>query len=136
MKKFFVSSLIFGFLVLLGFIQTGYCQQAQDLFTPSNPGDIKNRFIKNLVQSVSYQAADIAFDYTRRPVIGILVADFSNTSGEEIVLGNEIAAELRATLNKEKQFHVYGKEHPVSQSLKMTLAKDPQWSGASQRKFQ
>lgn len=136
MKKIFVASLVFGFLVFWGFVQSGYCQQTQDLVTPSNPGDLKNRFIQNLVQSVSYQAADIAFDYTRRPVIGILVADFSNISGEEIVLGNEIAAELRAALNKEKQFHVYGKEHPVSQSLKMTLAKDPQWSGASQRKFQ
>lgn len=135
MKKIFIASLVFGFLVFWGFVQTGYCQQAQDLVTLLNPGDLKNRFIQNLVQSVSYQAADMAFDYHLRPVIRVLVADFTSPAGQEIVLGNEIASGLRATLHKGKQFHVYGREHPVSQSLKMALAKDPQWRPASQRIF-
>ena len=39
-------------------------------------------------------------------------------------------------MNKGKQFHVYGKEHPVSQSLKASLTVDPKWSTSSQRNFQ
>jgi hypothetical protein len=136
MKKILVSSLVFSFLMLWGSSQPGYGQQIQDLSQPVNSGEVKNRFIQDLIQSVSCQAADMGFDYTQRPVIGVLVADFSNTSGEEIVLGNEIAAELRAALNKGKQFQVYGKEHPISQELKTVLANDPKWSGTSQRKFQ
>jgi hypothetical protein len=135
MKRIIFSMFVFCALVFWGMIQPGYGQQRQD-GAPLNPGDLKNRYIQDLIQSVSFQAADKAFDYTYRPVMGVLVADFSNTSGEEIVLGNEMAAELRAALNRGKQFQVYGKEHPISQELKTILAHDPQWGGASQRKFQ
>ncbi|MBA4393109.1 MAG: hypothetical protein C0407_06110, partial [Desulfobacca sp.] len=136
MKKFFISIFVIGFIMVGSSIQAGHCQQVQDLLPSTKHGDLLSGFIQNMIQSISYRAADMAYDYTKRPVMGVLVADFFTTSGEEIVLGNDIAAELRATLNKGKQFHVYGKEHPVSQSLKTVLAKDPQWSGASQRKFQ
>jgi hypothetical protein len=44
--------------------------------------------------------------------------------------------ELRGALNKGKQFHVYGKEHPVSQSLKTSITADPKWSVPSQKTFQ
>jgi hypothetical protein len=65
-----------------------------------------------------------------------VVTDFINPAGGEIELGNTIGAELRAVLQKGNQFHVYGKEHPVSQSLKSSLTADPQWSASSQRGFQ
>ncbi len=68
--------------------------------------------------------------------MGVLVSDFCNSSGKEIALGDEISRELRAALNKQKQFHVYGKEDPLSQSLRQSLASDFHWSVSSQRKFQ
>ncbi len=100
-----------------------------------SPSLIKG-FIQNVNQSVSFLAADLGFDYRQRPVVGILVSNFYNPAGEEIEIGNQIASELRATLNKGTQFHVYGKEHPVSQSLKASLTTDPKWSASSQKTFQ
>jgi len=136
MKKIFVFSIILSLLVLAGTIHIGYAQKDEVLSTPTIISDAKKSFIQNLIQSISFQAADLGFDYYQRPVLGILVSDFCNSFGESIEIGNEISSELRAALNKEKQFHVYGKEHPVNQSLKASLIADPLWKSSSQRNFQ
>ena len=136
MKKIIVLSMILGFLLLGGMIQTNYAQKVEAPSQPTNFSEPLKGFIQSLNQSVSSLAADLGFDYQERPVVGILVSDFYNPAGEEIEIGNQIASELRAALNKGKQFHVYGKEHPVSQSLKAGLAADPKWSASSQRMFQ
>jgi len=136
MKKIIVLSFILGFLLLNGMIQTGYSQKVETPSQPTNFSEFLKDFIQNLNQTVSSLAADLGFDYRQRPVVGILVSDFYNPAGKEIEIGHQIALELRAALNKGKQFHVYGKEHPVSQSLKAGLTADPKWSASSQRTFQ
>jgi hypothetical protein len=136
MKKIIVLSMILGFLLLNGMIQIVYAQKVETPSQPTNLSELIKGFIQNMNQSVSYMAADLGFDYHQRSVIGILVSDFCNPAGEEIEIGNQIATELRGALNQEKQFHVYGKEHPTSQSLKADLTADPKWSTSSQRTFQ
>jgi hypothetical protein len=136
MKKIIVLLMILGLLLLNGIIQTGYAQKVETPSQPTNFSEFIKGFIQNVTQSVSFLAADLGFDYRERPVVGILVSDFYNPAGEEIEIGNQIASELRAALNKGKQFHVYGKEHPVSQSLKAGLTADPKWNASSQRTFQ
>jgi hypothetical protein len=136
MKKIFVLSMILGLLMLGGVIQTGEAQKVETSSPSTNVSELIKGFIQNLNQSVSSLAADLGFDYQQRSVVGILVSDFSNPAGEEIEMGNQIALELRAVLNKGKQFHVYGKEHPISQSLKSSLTADIKWSTLSQRNFQ
>ena len=135
-KKFLVFTVAIGFFIWGVTIQTGYAQKSEVPFKQMNPIDLKLGFIQSLTQSITFWAAHLAFDYNLRPVIGILISDFSTTSGEEIALGNEIASELRVALSNGKQFHVYGKEQPVSQSLKKALVSDPQWRASSQKKFQ
>jgi hypothetical protein len=136
MKKTIILSIIISFFFLAGMVQTGNAQKSEVSSPPMNSSELIKGFIQNLNQSVSYLAADLGFDYQQRAEIGILVSNFSNPAGEEIEIGNQIASELRAVLNKGKQFHVYGKEHPVSQSLKASLLADPKWSTSSQRNFQ
>lgn len=136
MKKILVLSMILGLLMLGGMIQTGAAQKVETPSQPTHFSKLIKGFIRNLNQSVSSLAADLGFDYRLRPVVGILVSSFYNPAGEEIEMGNQIALELRAALNKGNQFHVYGNEHPVSQSLKASLTVDPKWSTASQRNFQ
>lgn len=136
MKKIIVFSLILGLLMLGGLVQTGEAQKVETSSQSSNFSELIKGLTQNLNQSVSSLAAEIGFDYQQRSVIGILVSDFYNPAGKEIEIGNQIALELRAILNKGKQFHVYGKEHPVSQSLKASLTADIKWSTSSQRKFQ
>jgi hypothetical protein len=138
MKKLFVLSITIGLLLLGGMIHTGEAQKFEtSSSSPStNVSEIMKGFIQNLNQSVSSLAADLGFDYQQRSVVGILVSDFCNPAGEEIEMGNQIALELRTVLNKGKQFHVYGKEHPISQSLKSSLTADITWSTLSQRNFQ
>ena len=136
MKKIIVLFMVLGLFMGGGVIQTGYAQKVETPSQPTNSSELIKGFIQNLSQSVSYLAADLGFDYQQRPEVGILVSDFSNPAGEEIKIGNQIALELRAALNKGKQFHVYGKEHPVSQSLKASLTVDPKWNTLSQRNFQ
>jgi len=128
--------LISSLLIVWGFLVVGYGQEIRSVAPAIQTNKTLNGFIQKVVQAVSYRAADLGYDYTQRPVIGVLAADFSSPAGEEIELGNEIGAALRAALNKGKQFHVYGKDHPVSQNLKTVLQTDPQWSGATQRRFQ
>jgi hypothetical protein len=136
MKKIFVLSMILGLSLLGGMIQTGQAQKVETSSPSTHVSGLIEGFIQNLNQSVSFMAADLGFDYQKRPVVGILVSDFCNPAGEEIEIGNQIALELRADLNKGKQFHVYGKEHPVNQSLKASLTADMKWSTLSQRNFQ
>ena len=136
MKKIIVLSMVLGLLMWGGMIQTGYAQKVETSSQPTNFSESLKGFIQNLNQSVSSLAADLGFDYQQRPEVGVLVSNFCNPTGEEIEIGNQIASELRAALNKGKQFHVYGKEHPVSQSLKASLTVDPKWSTSSQRNFQ
>jgi hypothetical protein len=135
-KKIIVFSISFSFLVFGIMVQSGYGQRSEASTQPASLSDSTKGFIKIICDSISSEAAQIGFDYDQRPVVGILVSDFYNSAGEEIDLGNQIALELRATLNSGKQFHVYGKEHPVSQSLKTSLTSDPPWRVSSQRKFQ
>lgn len=136
MKKIFILSMILGFLMWGGMIQTGYAQKIETPSQPTNSPESLKGFIQNLNQSVSSLAADLGYDFQNRQEVGVLVSNFSNPAGEEIEIGNQIASELRGALNKGKQFHVYGKDHPVSQSLKASLAVDPKWSTSSQRNFQ
>jgi len=136
MKKIFIFALILGLLFLAGMVQTDAAQKVETSPQSPNLSELIKGLTHNLNQSVSSLAADMGFDYHQRPVVGILVSDFYNPAGEEIEIGNQIALELRAALNKGKQFHVYGKEHPVSQSLKASLAADRNWSTLSQRGFQ
>lgn len=136
MKKIFVFPMILGLLMWGGMIQTGEAQKSETSSRSANVSELIKELIQNLNLSVSSLAADMGFDYNQRPVVGILVSDFYNPAGEEIEMGNQIALEMRAALNKGKQFHVYGKEHPVSQSLKASLTADIKWSTLSQRNFQ
>lgn len=116
--------------------QKGLAQKADSPPAISPPSGPVQDFVRSLCFSVSMKAAEMGFDYRARPVIGVVVADFAGPAGEEIELGNFIGYELRAALARGNQFHVYGKDHPVSQSLKADLLADPNWSAASQRAFQ
>jgi hypothetical protein len=136
MKKIFVLSIILGLLMLGGMSQTSQAQKGETPPQSTQFPEFLKGLIQNLNQSLSSWAAELGFDYQQRPVVGILVSDFCNPAGEEIEIGNQIALELRAALNKGKQFHVYGKEHPVSQSLKASSKADIKWSTLSQRNFQ
>ncbi len=133
MKKIIIFSISFGFLVLGMMVRSGYAQKSEAPAQPASLSDSTRGFIQKVCDSVSAEAAQLGFDYDQRPVVGILVSDFTNPAGEEIDLGNQIALQLRGTLNKGRQFHVYGSEHPVSQSLKTSIADDPKWSISSQR---
>jgi hypothetical protein len=135
-NKILVLFLSLAFLMLGNFVHPGYAQKTDSPVQPAGAQDIKSAFIQSLCNSVSSAAANLVFDYRLRPVIGVLVADFVNTAGEEIELGNQITLELRAALYKGKQFNVYGNDHPVSQSLKASLSVDPKWKVSSQRNFQ
>jgi hypothetical protein len=136
MKKIIFFLMSFGYLFLGIMIQSGYAQKVESPAQPASVSDITKGFIQKVCDSVSLEAAHLGFDYNQRPVVGILVSDFFNPAGEEIDLGNQIALELRASLDKGKQFHVYGNEHPVSQNLRAGLTADPKWSIPSQRNFQ
>jgi hypothetical protein len=135
-KKFLIFSMILISVSLPGTIQSGFSQKIETPSQTANSSGQKKEFIQGLIPSVCFWSAQMAFDVQRRPVMGVLVSDFCNSSGKEIALGDEISRELRAALNKQKQFHVYGKEDPLSQNLKQSLASDFLWSASSQRKFQ
>jgi hypothetical protein len=135
-KKNLAVIISVGFMFWGGSVQTGYAQQKEPPKRQANPADPAADFIQKVNRTVSLRAAQLAFDLNKRPVIGILVADFSNGSGEEIVIGDQIGSKMRAFLNRNSQFNVYGREDPLSQSLRASLTADPQWSAASQRKFQ
>ena len=121
---------------LPGAIQSGFSQKIEIPSQAANSTGQTKEFIQGLIPSVCFWSAQMAFDYQRRPVMGVLVSDFCNSSGKEIALGDEISRKLRAALNKQNQFHVYGKEDPLSQNLRQSLASDFFWSASSQRKFQ
>lgn len=137
MKNFlFFVVAFFGLFGWGGTMGTASAQQSAAPVNQPNPQETQTAFIQKLTRAVSFRAAHLIFDYQKRPVIGVLIADFDNPSGEEIVIGDEIATAIRAALDKEKQFHVYGKEHPAGQSLKTSIASDPPWRVTSQRNFQ
>lgn len=135
-KKFLVFSMILISVSLPGTIQSGFPQKIEIPPQATDSTGQKKEFIQGLIPSVCFWSAQMAFDYQRRPVMGILVSDFCDSSGKEIALGDEISRVLRAALNKQKQFHVYGKEDSLSQNLRQSLASDFPWSVSSQRKFQ
>ena len=135
MKKDLIAVFIV-FLAVCSFNQVVYCQTSRDIGLPDQSRDLLKGFIQEMTKAISSQAADMVFDYTKRPVMGVLVANFPSASGREIDLGNEIASELRTSLNKSKQFYVYGKEDSVSQALKTIMLSDLQFGTTSQRKFQ
>lgn len=114
----------------------GMAQQNDPPGSAYQPSGAVQELIRSLSSTVSEKIAGMGFDYRERPVIGVLVADFLGPSGEEITLGERIGSELRAHLAKGNQFHVYGKDHPVSQSLKTDLTTDPRWGAQAQRAFQ
>jgi len=116
--------------------QQGSAQQKETGAQALRASGAIQELIRSLSLVVSQKAAAMAFDYRDRPVIGVVVADFVGPAGEEVELGHLIGYELRAFLSRSNPFHVYGKDHPVSQSLKADLAADPKWSAASQRAFQ
>jgi hypothetical protein len=134
MKTWFAA--IFSFWVVLSSGTSCFGQQDMDPSASLNFERVKNQFIQNLVRTIPFQAAQLAFDYSKRPVMGVIVSDFYDPAGKEVVVGNEIAAALRATLSKGKQFYVYGREDTVSQNLKISMSTDPQWKTTAQRKFQ
>jgi len=136
MKKTFVLSSILVLLLWSGIIQAAETQKVEASSSSPNFSEFLKGLTQQMNQSVSSLAADLGFDYQERPIVGILVSDFYNTKGEEIEIGNQIALELRGALNRGNQFHVYGKDHPVSQSLKASLQADLPWSTLSQRNFQ
>jgi hypothetical protein len=135
-KKLWIFSVMFVFLMSTGMVQNSRAQKeappAQSVALP----DSLQGFVQTMTESVAGKAAHLGFDYRLRPVIGVIVADFLNSSGQDIELGNLLGMKIRAGLEKGNQFHVYGKDHPVSQSLKTSINADPQWSAASQRVFQ
>ena len=136
MKKTFVLASILVLLLWSGIIQAAETQKVEASSSSHNFSEFLKGLTQQMNQSVSSLAADLGFDYQERPIVGILVSDFYNTKGEEIEIGNQIALELRGALNRGNQFHVYGKDHPVSQSLKASLQADLPWSTLSQRNFQ
>ncbi len=135
-KKLLVFSMILISVSWPGTIQSGFSQIIESSSQATNSTGQKKEFIQGIIPSVCFWSAQMAFDYQRRPVMGILVSDFCNSSGKEIAFGDEISRGIRAALNKQKQFHVYGKEDPLSQNLRQSLAFDFFWSVPSQRKFQ
>ena len=56
------------------------------------------------------RSADLVYDYDTRPLIRTVIMDFHDPSGQEIAVGNELSAYLRAGLDRENQFSIYGRE--------------------------
>jgi hypothetical protein len=113
--------------------------EGNTLEAPSGPVSftwMQTELIPQMMQSISTTAVNTAYDYSQRPVIGIIISDFRDDQGREIAIGREIAACLRAALNKENQFYVYGSRHPVHQSLESVMALDPSFKPVWQKRFQ
>ena len=90
MKKI-LPSILMGILLISGiFVPSASSQEKRsDILTSQKDISLKG-FINDVIQAVSYRAADMGYDYSRRQAVGVLVADFPNLSGEEIGLGNDI----------------------------------------------
>ena len=67
-------------------------------------------FYQEVLRQVAERSADLVYDYDTRPLIRTVVLDFHDPSGQEIAVGNELSAYLRAGLDRENQFYVYGRE--------------------------
>ncbi|MEW6184466.1 MAG: hypothetical protein AB1585_01855 [Thermodesulfobacteriota bacterium] len=136
MKKVWILFVLFVFLFSAGMVKNSQAQKEASAAQAISLPDSIQGLVQTMTESIGQKAADLGFDYRLRPIIGVIVADFLNPAGQDIELGNVIGLQLRAALEKGNQFHVYGKDHPVSQSLKTGMKADPQWSAASQRNFQ
>jgi hypothetical protein len=134
MKKYLMVLTVFG-LFLIGSIQV-QADSPERLTGSVIFSGIQTELIPRMVQSISTLAVDTAYDYSQRPVIGILISDFRDDQGREIVIGRDIAAWLREGLNREKQFFVYGSRHPVHKSLESVIAIDPGFKPVWQKRFQ
>ena len=67
-------------------------------------------FFREILRQVAERSADLVYDYDTRPLIRTIVMDFHDQSGQEIAVGNELSAYLRAGLDQENQFFIYGRE--------------------------
>jgi hypothetical protein len=134
MKKYLVVLIVFG---LAFFHRTPLHAATQEVPSPSTSlAWMQSELVPRMIQSISTTAVDTAYDYLQRPIIGIIISDFRDDQGREIVIGKDLAYWLRAGLNKEKQFFVYDRRHPVYKSLETILAVDPSFKPAWQKRFQ
>lgn len=134
MKKYWLVLGIFGWLLTASGQVLG---QGAEISTDASAfKELQKLLMPGMVQSISAMAVDMAYDYSQKPVISVMVADFRDQQGREIVIGRDMAAWLRAGLNKEKQFHVYGNRHPLSRSLESVMNLDPSFKPVWQRRLQ
>jgi hypothetical protein len=132
-KNFMVLGLLCWFLMSAGQVLGQKTKPSAD---PPSFKEIQAEMTPGMVLSVSTLAVNMAYDYSQRPVIGVMVADFRDPQGREIVLGRDLAAWLRAGLNREKQFSVYGNSHPLSRLLESVMRLDPFFKPVWQRRLQ
>jgi hypothetical protein len=134
MKKYLIFLMVVGlFSIYNGQVEGNTPEVSSG--PPSYPW-IQAELIPRMIQSISTLAVNTAYDYSQRPVVGIIISDFRDDQGREIAIGREIAACLRAGLNKENQFYVYGSRHPVYKSLESVMAIDPSFKPVWQKRFQ
>ena len=134
MKKYLMILLAFGLLLICS---GQVCANSPQL--PQRSGafsEIQTELIPGMVQSISTLAVNTSYDYSLRPVIGIIVSDFRDDQGREIAIGRDIAAWLREGMNREKQLYVYGSRHPAVKSLESVMAIDSRFKPVWQRRFQ
>ena len=67
-------------------------------------------FYQEILRQVAERSADLVYDYDTRPLIRTVVLDFHGPSEREMAAGNDLSAYLRAGLDRENQFYVYGRE--------------------------
>jgi len=134
MKKYLVVLIVFG-LVFISRIPL-HAATHEVSTSSASLAWMQSELVPKMIQSISTSAVDTAYDYSQRPVIGIIISDFRDDQGREVVIGRDLASWMRAGLNKEKQFFVYDRRHPVYKSLETILAVDPSFKPAWQKRFQ
>jgi hypothetical protein len=114
MKK---SAAILFCLILMG-IGLPNQTKAADTEGPQPSASFKSLepFYNHILHEVAEQASALVYDYDQRPVIGTIIFDFHDSAGQNIRVGENLAAYLREGLNRERQFYVYGREQ-IQRSL-------------------
>jgi hypothetical protein len=102
--------LAIGISVTVAGEKTGSASEASAGTFLSPASKFLQPFYQEILSQVAERSADLVYDYDTRPLIRTVILDFHDPSGQEIAVGNELSAYLRAGLDRENQFYIYGRE--------------------------
>jgi hypothetical protein len=112
MQKFirYLFILAIGISLTLAGEKTGIASEASAGTSPAAAFENLKPFYQEILRQVAGRSADLVYNYDARPLIRTVIMDFHDPSGQEIAMGNELSAYLRAGLDRENQFSIYGRE--------------------------